>query len=250
MLKKVIRALKSVAAPPPEPDFWARFRHLSGFELEASEREWQQLCLYTEMLHLLVDVPGDIAEFGVGSGISLLAFVRINDVLQKGLDARARRRIYAFDSFEGLPKLSAFDEPSGGASGGAQMHEGGYSGATAYASLARFVAAHENVTLVKGWFSATLPSFIEKHQHLGLALVHVDCDLFESTRDCLTLVLPRVVPGGIVLFDELFHPQFPGETKGFWEVYGASPVRHEFTMHRSRSMPWKSYLVRGGSSGA
>ncbi len=246
MLKKAVRAFRKVTAAPADHDFWDRFRHLSGFEMEGTEREWQQLCLYTEMLHRLADVPGDLAEFGVGSGVSLLAFVRINDVLQKGLDERARRHIYGFDSFEGLPKLSSFDSPSAGAEGGGQMKPGGYSGAAAYASLVRYLASHGNVTLFKGWFSQTLPPFLEKNQHVGFALVHVDCDLYESTRDCLSLVLSRVVPGGIVLFDEIFHPQFPGETKGFFEVFGASPLRHEFAMRRSRSMPWKSYLVREG----
>jgi hypothetical protein len=201
MLKKAVRAFRKATAPQPATDFWDRFRHLSGFEMEGSEREWQQLCLYTEMMHRLADVPGDIAEFGVGSGVSLLAFVRVNDVLQKGLDDRARRRIYGFDSFEGLPKLSSFDSPSSGAQGGVQMKEGGYSGAAAYASLVQYLAAHRNVTLLKGWFSQTLPPFLEKNQHVGFALVHVDCDLYESTRDCLSLVLPRVVPGGIVLFE-------------------------------------------------
>jgi predicted O-methyltransferase YrrM len=247
MLKKAVRALRRATGPRLATDFWDRFRHLSGFEMEGSEREWQQLCLYTEMMHRLADVPGDIAEFGVGSGVSLLAFVRVNDVLQKGLDDRARRRIYGFDSFEGLPKLSSFDLPSSGAEGGVQMKEGGYSGAAAYASLVQYLAAHRNVTLLKGWFSQTLPPFLEKNQHVGFALVHVDCDLYESTRDCLSLVLSRVVPGGIVLFDEIFHPQFPGETKGFFEVFGASSWRHEFAMRRSRSMPWKSYLVREGT---
>jgi hypothetical protein len=89
-----------------------------------------------------------------------------------------------------------------------------------------------------------VPAFMTAHQHTAFALVHIDCDLYESTRDSLGAVFERVVPGGIVLFDELFHPSFPGETVAFWEIFNASRIASEFSIHRVSSMPWKQYLVR------
>jgi hypothetical protein len=244
-IHKLIRRVRaSVGRDAPAPSIWNKWNNLYSFEMSAREREWAQLCMYMEVMFKITDIPGDIAEFGVGSGISLLSFVRINEALQKDWDKLSKRQIYAFDSFQGLPKLTDHDQPSEGFNLPKQMHEGGYSGESALGQMARYVSEYPNVSLIKGWFSETVPPFLKNHQHVAFALVHIDCDLYESTRDSLGLVFERMAPGGIILFDELFHPAFPGETVGFWEVFNASSMAREFSIHRVSTMPWKKYLVR------
>src|SRR5204863_1954328 len=91
----------------PIPFGWAR--RLQAFEHDATEREWQQLMFYNEMIAKIRDVPGDVAEFGVAGGVSFVAFARCLRVMERGLDKKERRRLYGFDSFEGLPPLSDQD---------------------------------------------------------------------------------------------------------------------------------------------
>ncbi len=56
----------------------------------------------------------------------------------------------------------------------------------------------EQVRFLVGWFSETLPQApIEQ-----LALLRVDCDLYQSTLDVLDNLYAKVVPGGVVIVDD------------------------------------------------
>ena len=51
------------------------------------------------------------------------------------------------------------------------------------------------------------------------AFVHIDCDMYTSTRDVFELAGDRFVPGTVVLFDEYFFHSSDGkgESTAFWE---------------------------------
>jgi Macrocin-O-methyltransferase (TylF) len=56
----------------------------------------------------------------------------------------------------------------------------------------------ERVRFLKGWFKDTLPSApIER-----LAVMRLDGDYYESTRDALVNLYPRLAPGGFVVVDD------------------------------------------------
>lgn len=126
------------------------------------------------------DNPGLVCEFGVyrGSSVNLLA------------QCLPDRPVYGFDSFEGLPTRwrSGFERGSFGTSG----------------TLPR---VRPNVRLVKGWFSQTLEPFLASHAG-PMALVHIDCDVYDSTRTVLEALAPRIQPGTVLVFDEYFN--YPG----------------------------------------
>jgi Macrocin-O-methyltransferase (TylF) len=72
-----------------------------------------------------------------------------------------------------------------------------------------------NVKLVKGWFIDTLPQFLHNIDRNSseclppLAYLHVDSDIYESARDIFYLLGNRLIPGSIILFDELTnYPQY------------------------------------------
>jgi hypothetical protein len=118
---------------------------------------------------------GLILEFGVASGATI-------NSLATSLALR-QRKLYGFDSFCGLPEPwadyqighFACDQPS--------------------------VAS--NVELVVGLFAETLPQFLASHAG-HVALVHIDCDLYSSTRTVLELLTPRIVPGTFIALDEYY----------------------------------------------
>ena len=69
-----------------------------------------------------------------------------------------------------------------------------------------------NTRLHVGLFADTLGPFLASYaggarggiggDGAPLALAHVDCDLYSSTRDALDALAPRVVVGSVIVFDE------------------------------------------------
>jgi hypothetical protein len=106
--------------------------------------------------------------------------------------------VHGFDSFEGLPE----DWKQG--------HEKGTF------SLEAPPQVRSNVQLHKGWFENTLPAFREQHPK-EVAFVHVDADLYSSTRTVFDLLGNSIVAGTMIVFDEFFN--YPGWHKGEYKAF-------------------------------
>lgn len=76
---------------------------------------------------------------------------------------------------------------------------------------ARGCGLEENIELVAGDICHTVPRYVEQHPELEIALLSVDVDFFEPTQAILDHLYPKVVSGGIVLFDD--YNVADGETK-------------------------------------
>lgn len=130
---------------------------------------------------------GDILEFGVYQGSSLQLFA----------ERFPAKRIYGFDSFEGLPD-DWWNRPRG-------------TFKTAVPELGL-----PNVTLVKGTFEDSLPRFMAEWTG-SAAIVHIDCTLYNSTMACLPAILPRCREGTIIVFDEYYnYADFPQHEWRAW----------------------------------
>jgi len=142
-----------------------------------------------------------ICEFGVFNGNT------INHIA-----AMTPQTVFGFDSFEGLPE----DWQGMGAKKG-------------HFAVKKLPAVRPNVTLVKGWFDQTLPAFLAQNQG-KVGFLHVDCDLYSSTKTVLGLLQPRLAAGAVIVFDEYFnHPEWEqGEHKAFHEFLAAAGVSFEF----------------------
>ena len=209
-----------------------------------SVREWQQILMYAEVVNQIRDIPGDIFEFGVASGTSFKCFVRMAEAVSKYSHKLTPRKVVGFDTFAGLPPLTTADQASEGHPQPADMVSGGFNAAAQYGELNEFCKKHENSRLSKGLFSEALEEYFKNNEHSAVALAHIDCDLYTSTKDALEPVIRRIPPGGIILFDEIFHPHFPGETKAFWEIAESDKFDLLFEFVRIDAMPWKWYLKR------
>ena len=58
-----------------------------------------------------------------------------------------------------------------------------------------------NVTLHPGWFADTLPAYASTLR-APARFVHVDCDLYASTRVALGALAPHIQRGTVIVFDE------------------------------------------------
>jgi Macrocin-O-methyltransferase (TylF) len=87
----------------------------------------------------------------------------------------------------------------------------------------------QNVELVVGWFENVLPGFLTAHPS-PLSLLHVDCDLYSSTKTVFHHLGSRIYPGTVIVFDEYFN--YVGwrnhEFKAFAEFVVASGVSYQY----------------------
>src|SRR6185312_6095321 len=86
-----------------------------------------------------------------------------------------------------------------------------------------------NVELVVGLFDDTLPAFASEHPG-PVALLHVDCDLYQSTVTIFRELESRIGPGTVILFDEYWN--YPGwrehEHRAFQEFIGRTNLRYRY----------------------
>jgi hypothetical protein len=163
-----------------------------------------------KLLSSVAALPGDVAECGVYQGATLVpeALYLHQNKLSKTL--------FGCDSFEGFDE-AVLSEIALGGSNDPQKKLGGFSD-TSYALIVeklRRLGLQDRVRLLKGYFEKTLPQLSDHN----FCFVHLDCDLYDSYKTCLEFFYPRLVTGGIILFDEYNDPPWPGCNKAVDEFF-------------------------------
>lgn len=160
-----------------------------------------------EMARGAMSVPGDFAEFGCYKGDTSLLLAEI----LRGSD----KKLWLYDSFEGLPEKSAEDFSELG-----RDFKGGELFVTKRAVKERFLRAGLPVPVIKkAWFSElTSEDLPEK-----IAFCFIDGDFYESTRDALRLVASKMVPNGVILVHDYDNPALPGVAKAVDEWLVRNP---------------------------
>jgi len=106
---------------------------------------------------------------------------------------------FGFDSFEGLPDIAEVDT-------GAKFKKGGYACTMnkVIGNLKKNDVDMKRIHLIKGYYSNTLnDETVINNNIFGLAkIVMIDCDLYESTKDVLKFIGPRLQNGTIVIMDD------------------------------------------------
>lgn len=142
--------------------------------------------------------PGDFIEAGVwrgGASIFMRGTLKAYGVTD--------RLVWAADSFEGLPKPDATQFPlEAQVQAGPVMQKMYHNFAASLDDVKRNFRAYglldEQVRFLKGWFKDTLPN-----APLGpLALMRLDGDFYESTREGLKSLYDRLSIGGYVIIDD------------------------------------------------
>lgn len=140
-------------------------------------------------------VPGAIVECGVYCGSTLRMLAK----------ATPHRRMYGFDTFKGLPAAMWST---------GEVHEPGDFADTSFDAVAAALADCPNVQLVQGEFPTSARGLEEDR----FAFVHLDFDFYESTRAALGWLLPRMSPGGVIVFDDYEWYRCPGVKRAIDEL--------------------------------
>ncbi|MEU1969594.1 TylF/MycF family methyltransferase [Micromonospora sediminicola] len=157
-------------------------------------------------------VPGDFIETGVWrGGVCIFA---------KGvLDAydATDRSVWVADSFEGIPMAGADSHPDDVR---LAMHQHNavlaVDVATVRDNFARYGLLDERVRFLPGLFRDTLP----RAPISQLAVLRLDGDLYESTRDALVHLYPKLSPGGYVIIDDYLVPGCRAAVEQFRDEHG------------------------------
>lgn len=163
------------------------------------------VALSTDMYQLIVaeDVPGDVVEFGVAAGRWLTTMLDTMDA------SGSVRRVWGFDSFEGLPEPDpARDAP--------QWVKGQFANQQEVVAATLKLAARPHLRLVKGWFSDAFAQ-PDAQAITSIAYAKIDCDLYQPALECLRFLKGRLSHGAILMFDEWTHSLYEGETRAFAE---------------------------------
>jgi O-methyltransferase len=85
-------------------------------------------------------------------------------------------------------------------------HQAGAFAETSYAEVVGYLRQFEQVDVHKGELTAIAGDLPDRTYQL----VHLDVDLYESTKDCLEYFVPRLAPGGVIVLDDYDAPNCPG----------------------------------------
>jgi O-methyltransferase len=134
---------------------------------------------------------GDFVEVGVYKGGSAAALAEV--AREQG------RRLFLFDTFCGIP----FQDPQ------RDRHKVGDFGDTSLEAVQRAIP---DAICVKGIFPQSMIDGIGP-----IALAHIDCDQYQSVRDCCLTLAPLMRDGGIMIFDDC--DALPGAAAAVREVF-------------------------------
>lgn len=144
-----------------------------------------------------LEVEGDYVELGCYKGDTSLLLA---EVLKN-----SGKKLWIYDSFEGLPEKSAFDESVLGVD-----FRSGELLVTKREVKERFLRAGLPVPVIKkAWFSDLVPDDLPEK----IAFSFLDGDFYESIKCSLELVGPKMVAGGVMVVHDYKNPALPGVKK-------------------------------------
>ena len=155
-------------------------------------------------------------EFGVFNGVSI------------NLISQHCNQVYGFDSFEGLPEDWS----------GVCKKE--------HFKVSNLPKVNENVILIKGWFKETLEDFLKENKNIEIDMIHIDCDLYSSTKDVFDILVKynKIQPGLIIIFDELinYNKFYEGEIKALYELCNEHNINFEYLHTHGNVVSYKDIL--------
>lgn len=138
---------------------------------------------------------GDIVECGVWNGGSSAVMAAAHYYTQ---ETSVDRNIWLLDSFQGLPPPGEKD----GSIERDRYFEGWNKGQVekVIEVFSKINIPMQNVNIVPGWFDITL----KRTKFEDIALLHIDCDWYDSVKLVFDKLYQKVVPGGIIVIDDYF----------------------------------------------
>jgi hypothetical protein len=166
-------------------------------------------------------IPGDIVECGVWrGGSSMMAAMTLDEL-------GARRPLWLYDTFEGMPPPGEHDVRYSGESATSLLRSAervpGAWNEWAWATVEDVRAnmastGYDALEYVVGPVEETIPSRAPEQ----ISLLRLDTDWYESTRHEIEHLYPRLSDGGVLIIDDYGHWQ--GAKRAIDEYFAGRPI--------------------------
>jgi O-methyltransferase len=168
------------------PEFRLAYDEISDRTLINPESAW---VLYS-LARQAFAVSGDFLEAGVYRGGTAR-------LLREIIDKSGERRIlHLLDTFAGMPKTDPAHD----------IHREKDFSDTTVDAVASFVGKEKWILYRKGY----IPDSFKGMEGNRFAFAHIDVDVYKSVLDCCEFIYPRMVCGGVLVFDDYGFPSCPG----------------------------------------
>ena len=145
---------------------------------------------------LNANIAGDIAECGVYQGGSARLLATIF----------SQKKIMLFDSFEGMIESDILQHG----------HKKGDFSNTSVENVKNYLKDKPNCSLYPGW----IPDSTTFLTNETFSLVHLDLDLYQSTKAAIEIFWPRLSHHGAMVFDDWEWQHCPGVKQSIHEYFG------------------------------
>jgi len=156
--------------------------------------------LYQLVRHA-IGMDGDIAEVGVYKGGTAKLIAKVA--------AGTTKTVHLFDTFSGMPPTDITKD----------LHKEGDFSDAPLDDVKMYLKDCSNVRFYPGFFPATSDNVSD----LQFCFVHIDVDIYKSVADCCEFFYPRMVKGGIMVFDDYGSLSCPGAKTAIDEFFANKP---------------------------
>ena len=189
----------------------------NGFHLTSNKSRLEKIITHYNIFKKTTKIHGDIFEFGVFKGNSLIRLATFRDMLN------LNKKIYGFDVFGKFPRqkdlhdnnfIKKFEEISGD---GISLVE-----------LKKFLKIKKitNFELCKGDILKSLRKFLLKNKQINISLLHIDVDVYAPTKIILENLYDKVSKNGIIIFDD--YSIIKGETDAINDFFESRKIKKNF----------------------
>lgn len=181
---------------------------------QVSKKETERIL---ELAGECLEVSGDYVEMGCYKGDTSLLLAEMLKKYNRDIDVENPvenlvKKLWIYDSFEGLPEKAVEDKSTLG-----ELFKRGELMVTKREVKERFLRAGLPVPVIKkAWFSELVDSDLPEK----IAFAFLDGDFYDSIRDSLKLVVPKMSDGGVLVVHDYTNPALPGVKKAVDEWGG------------------------------
>lgn len=227
-MKKSNKATKTIIRGLNADKTWD---YENGFYWFSPAYRINKMLAHYELYKTIVNLPGDIFELGVYKAASLIRLATFRNLLENDFS----RKLVGFDAFGKFPTENVllkadlnFIESFEGTGGyGLTIEE-----VTSVLKMKNF----QNIVLNEGNIFDTLPDYLDKFPATRIAFLHLDMDVREPTVFALEELYERVVPGGLVVFDDY------GTVAGETEAVDAFLAKHQLKIEKTNNYIVPSFV--------
>lgn len=190
------------------------------------------------------DLPADIVEIGVFKGSGVASFAKFIEIYCPN----SNKKVVGFDIFNTIAAKEVLSKDS---KKDAQTMKVVYDRVKADDLTLSAVEdrikqtgiSQDKFKLIEGDVESSIPAFLAENPGFRISLLYIDVDLDRPTYHSLRLLWDRILPGGVVLFDEYEYHKF-SESVGVERFLKERDM--DFNLKSTNWVAPTAYLVKKG----